>query len=64
MKTLKFHANVNITPYEFDRQIVERYRGDLFYKDKNGRPVALNKTTYRIAAKKLLKELEWEQNNG
>lgn len=57
MSLLKIQQTVNITPYEFDRQIVENHGADLFYKDRNGRIGALNKEVYRIAARELLKEI-------
>ena len=52
--------NNKLTPYEFDKKIIETTGDDLFIRSESGKPVRLNRDVYQIAASRLLEQLYGE----
>lgn len=52
--------NNKLTPYEFDKRIIETTGDDLFIRNESGKPVRLNRDVYQIAASRLLEQLYGE----
>lgn len=52
--------NNKLTPYEFDKKIIETTGDDLFIRNELGKPVRLNRDVYQIAASRLLEQLYGE----
>jgi len=46
-----------MSPYEFDKEIVEREENVFFYNER-GNVVGINRAAYAFAAQKLLNEIE------
>ena len=49
-----------MTPYEFDKKIIETTGDELFIRNESGKPVRLNREVYQIAASRLLEQLYGE----
>jgi len=51
------YARVNMTPYEFEKKLIEESDIQLFDRDDNGKVKGLNYFNFAVAASVLLNEL-------
>lgn len=57
MKPQINYDNINMTPYEFDKTLIEMAQMDLFFRNENGTVKGLNHEVYARAAWSLLETI-------
>lgn len=51
------YTDINMTPYEFDKTLIETSEEDLFVRNEEGKVQSLNHEAYAKAAKSLLESI-------